>query len=367
MAPSSTPRTRRLKGKSFSHTDTAQKAELRSLRRFRDAMRLDHISNNDLFKYTGISRSTGYRLFKEKNDRTEETRGRKKALSEAQIELIIQFFQNDGFEARTVPWQNVCDAANLDFEGNGPPSGATVQRTMNQRGWKKCIACVKFWTDKDMASKREAWARERLDDYGHDLSFYRRIRYSCELHFKFGWGGKLQMIRKSGQRYCPDCIQDRTRPKDSGDRSICLHAWACIGYGFKSPLVFYDGSVTLQTYLDQILKPYVGQWLQEGQDFILEEDGASGYGGDSDHNIVKRWKEEQGLEFFNCPGAPDLAPIENAWKSPKAYIHRGSILDEDALKAKALEGWKALSQSTINHWCDSVPDRLMDVVKTEGQ
>ena len=52
--------------------------------------------------------------------------------------------------------------------------------------------------------------------------------------------------------------------------------------------------------------------------FILEEDSDSGYRGGKANNLVRRWKQEMGLKYyFNCPGSPDLAPIENLWQVPK--------------------------------------------------
>ena len=66
-------------------------------------------------------------------------------------------------------------------------------------------------------------------------------------------------------------------------------------------------------YVDQILEPYVGRWLEEGQNFVLEEDNDSGHGGCSSQNIIHAWKQEHELQsFFNAPYSPDLAPIENA-------------------------------------------------------
>ncbi|KAJ8126949.1 hypothetical protein O1611_g6689 [Lasiodiplodia mahajangana] len=365
MATPSTPNK-----STFRSCDTPQKTALRTLIKFRDDKKLP-ISNNDIFKYTGFTKTAGYRVLKDTgrqshNNPCDETRGRPSRLSDDQVDQIIEFLENESWEARQLPWANLCNAAGLDFPADSkPPHPQTVRTALAKKGWKKCIACVKFWTCENIAERRDRWARDRLHDYELDLSFYRKIRYSDEVHFKFSPEGKLIIIRKAGTRYCPDCIHYRTRPSDSGNRTICLNAWACIGYDFKSKLIWYDVANANDAYLNQILKPEVQKWLDRGDNFILE-DGASGYGEESENNVVERWKDETGLEYFNCPGAPDLSPIENAWKSPKSHVRRTAIWDETALKEVAEEGWEALKQSTINEWCDSVPYRLLDVVRVEG-
>ncbi|KAF2624677.1 hypothetical protein BU25DRAFT_132015 [Macroventuria anomochaeta] len=103
------------------------------------------------------------------------------------------------------------------------------------------------------------------------------------------------MARKRGERYCNDCIQQREE-KDEHDKEIKkVHAWAAVGYNFKSDLVFYNvssnnGKMTQRAYINQILEPHVKKWLERGDQFTLEEDGDSGHGLNKS-NIVKTWKD----------------------------------------------------------------------------
>lgn len=77
--------------------------------------------------------------------------------------------------------------------------------------------------------------------------------------------------------------------------------------------------MSLQEYIDQILEAVVKPWLLEKQDFVLEEYGDSGYG---KANIVRRWKEENNLEyFFNCASSPDL-PRRGKSPNVAAYTRR---------------------------------------------
>lgn len=377
MASPTTPTNTRSE-KQKKPIELPQKALLQALREFRDAKGLA-CSNKDLFEYVGVSEKTGYRIFKDypqrlQNPFRKETRGAKKLLGTAQIDQLVRFLRSDGGEECALPWTDLCEAAGLRFSKE-PPSMWTIRRHLNDRGWKKCSTCRKYWVDYDTAACREAFAREAqareaLATQGLEFSFWRRIRYSDEVHFQFAPDGKVVIIRRSGERYTPDCIP---RPAEADDRRVSLSAWAAIGWDFKSRLVWYfvpnsNGAITLQAYRDQILEPEVKRWIREGHDFILEEDGASGHGGNSDNNIVQQWKQNHGSGyFFNCPGAPDLAPIENAWRAPKGQVKRQAVWDAEALRAAAEEGWEKLSQSTINRWVEGVPGRLSDLIKAADE
>jgi hypothetical protein len=111
---------------------------------------------------------------------------------------------------------------------------------------------------------------------------WRKVRFSDEVHYGLGPQGKLLIIRKPGERYCKDCIQEAREPEKTEKKM--LHAWAAVGYKFKSDLVFYDiptntnGKTTLKVYRDEILEPYAKPWLKRGDGFVLEEDRDSGHG-----------------------------------------------------------------------------------------
>ncbi|KAF2175431.1 hypothetical protein K469DRAFT_610770, partial [Zopfia rhizophila CBS 207.26] len=152
-----------------------------------------------------------------------------------------------------------------------------------------------------------------------------------------------------------------------------VHAWAAVGWEFKSPLTFYDiasnnnSKMTQKDYIKQILEPVVLPWINKGQQFILEEDGDSGYG-PSKSNIVQAWKQKHNLQhYFNCHSSPDLSPIENRWQPPKQYVKKFPHWDEQDTRELAIEGWDKVTQKFINTRVLSMPQRLKDVIAKEGQ
>ena len=162
-----------------------------------------------------------------------------------------------------------------------------------------------------------------------------RVRFSDEVHFGYGPQGKLRIICKPGERYCPDCIQEEKEPEEKDKK--CHHCWAAMGHDFKSDIHFYEvlgntnGKMSQRVYIDQILQPVVKPWIEAHHDFVLEEDGDSGHG-PGKSNIVRTWKESNGLEFyFNCHSSPDLAPIENCWQPVKQHLHKYPHWDDNTL------------------------------------
>ena len=64
---------------------------------------------------------------------------------------------------------------------------------------------------------------------------------------------------------------------------------------------------------------------------------------------------------------PDLAPIENCWQAPKAYVQKRPHWDEQSLKELLLEGWEQVTIPFINKQVHSMLQRLWDVIEGGGE
>jgi len=124
--------------------------------------------------------------------------------------------------------------------------------------------------------------------------------------------------------------------------------------------------MTGQVYLDKILRPHVKEWIDRGDDFILEEDQDSAHGV-GQNSFIRRYKEQIGLEyFFNASGSPDLSPIENIWRCEKHKINDFDHFDDDSLIRGIKRAWHAISQETINRYIDSMTSRLASLASRNG-
>ena len=209
-----------------------------------------------------------------------------------------------------------------------------------------------------------------LERYPEEEDWY-RVRFSDEVHFGYGPEGQLRIIRKPGTRYRQDCIQHSDPPAEKDFKR--LHAWAAVGWNFKSELIFCNvptntnGKMSMEIYINTILDPVVKPWIEQGDDFVMEEDGDSGHGARSKNNPVVKWKKQHGLEsYYNCASSPDLSPIENCWQIPKRHISKYLHWDDTTMKDLAREGWAKMSQHFINERIKTMPDRFRAVISGGG-
>jgi hypothetical protein len=306
------------------------------------------ISARRLFNDEKLPSTTGFRIGRSKDPRTLgnseirlETRGRKPILTRRDLRLVEIVMWKGGYDGRALSWQGLLIELGLKV------SISTLKREMHHLGYRRCIACRRSWVVPRIARQRVQFAKRMLAKYPEPWQ-WRKVRFSDEVHLGYGPPGRVWVTRKPGEKNCPNCVQQENVPREEDQKKV--HCWGAIGYDYKSELVRYstnnsNGKMTLQVYRDDILERHVKHWPK---DAILEEDGDSGHG-KSGNNIVAAWKQAHGLKFyFNCTYSPDLAPIENGWQAPKAYLRMEQHWDDETVMEVATEGWEALSQATIN-------------------
>ncbi|KAF1831151.1 hypothetical protein BDW02DRAFT_572326 [Decorospora gaudefroyi] len=203
-----------------------------------------------------------------------------------------------------------------------------MKRALGLMDYHKCIACTKGWVSYKSAKIRVQYAETMLS-LKPQAEDWRDVRFSDEVHCRVGPQGKMRIIRKPGERYCADCIQEQLNRDDEKDWETS-HIWGAVGYNFKSNLTFYkvpgnrNGKLLLSVYRDQILEPVVKKWVENDPYFILEEDNDSGHGGGSSTNIVARWKQ-------------------NCWQVMKQHLKKFPHWDEFETRELAKEGWQKVS------------------------
>ena len=169
----------------------------------------------------------------------------------------------------------------LDFDVNPKTLQRTMRDTMTYRGHP---ACTKEDLPQRTKDDRWAWADTMLIER-RDPGDWKNIRWSDEFHAGFGPEGQLWIIRKrgSGMRGRFNNIQHKKKPTDTQAIGK-VHAWAAVGWEFKTPLIFYtvddpQGTITNKAYIEQILEVEVKKWGTSKEiGYVLDQDGASGHG-----------------------------------------------------------------------------------------
>ncbi len=168
-----------------------------------------------------------------------------------------------------------------------------------------------------------------LEEYWHTKD-WDRVRFSEEIHFELRHQHHRCIICKPGEHYCIDSIQrnDFWKPKNEK----FFHCWARLRYSFKSDIIFYEmlentkGKMSLQVYMDQILKQVIQFRLMKKPGFALEKDSDSWYSKTKNRNFKRLWKQNNNMEFFfKFAPSPYLSPIENCWQPPKQHLKNTRI------------------------------------------
>ena len=280
---------------------TPKRTQVRILTKFCQDMYIK-INQPEIFQYCNIRERTGWRLIGpgqearrlQNSTQSIDPRGRKLLISKEDFEKMEDWLIEGGFNHRVCSWVELFNEVFPDRQLDE----RTIRRAFYKRGYYKCIACQKpSLTEKSLLERQQYLTERRF----WTLRQWRRVRFSDKCHFGIGPQRKLRVIRRQGERYHPDCIQKTFSAKKAKFKnSKRFHVWAAIGYGFKSELIFYEtsstnGKMTSRVYKDQIINRPVKQWIERGDDFILEEDQDSAHGVADNNNEVHRAKESSDL------------------------------------------------------------------------
>ncbi|KID72908.1 uncharacterized protein G6M90_00g004620 [Metarhizium brunneum] len=376
----------------YKHGDTPKKAMVRGTIGYLESQGLP-VNKSAIFRHFGLSRSQGYAALsgsapKRSDPEWEETRGRPSKLSDEDQQKLESILWDEAYEDVYLNWAGLAKHAGVEM-GCNP---RTMHRAMGTLGYRRCLGCGRGWVNKKLRERRVEWARRMLDAFAAaETGGWRTVRFGCELHFGFGLDGAMRVMPRPGEKYCPGCDETRRSVDDEAGgpgrwtRDVKrVHAWACVGYNFKSDLVFYDaatspnssGVMAMADYRDKVLEKHVKPWLRPSvggpQSFILEEDAESfAHGALSKANPVQQWKELNELRsHFNCGESPDLSPLDSVWPAGKQWRMKPlKDWDEASLREAARKAWRdvVLDQERVNVWVEFMPERLMAVVDSGGK
>ncbi|EGX90410.1 HMG box protein [Cordyceps militaris CM01] len=264
----------------------------------------------------------------------------------------------------------------------------TMRRAMGTLLYRRCLRCEGTWVNARHRAARVEYARTRRKALP-DAEDWKRVRFSGELHFAFGVDGRVRLLPRPGEKYaCPPCQtaadeqqQPPPPPPLGWDRDIRrVHAWAAIGYGYRSELVFYDeqtgpkslGIMTPAAYRSVVLEQHVQGWGGEdvsGGVIWEEEHNPHAAGGNAIDKVAEAWKDARGLRRHRgCADAPDLCPLDVVFPPGKQWTMEPPLQDWEpaTLQRAARQAWAAVDQERVNLWVELMPQRLDKVMKEGG-
>ena len=143
-----------------------------------------------------------------------------------------------------------------------------------------------------------------------------------------------------------------------------IMVWACFSYKGLGNLVFIEDKMNAYSYLDILKNNLFKSAHSMGfNEFIYQHDN------DPKHTskLIKNFFINKNIPVLDWPSqSPDLNPIEHIWVHMKTQI-RGKIFNnKEELKKDMARVWNNIPKELIVKLINSVPKRVMEVVKSKG-
>ncbi|GFW16469.1 transposable element Tcb2 transposase [Trichonephila clavipes] len=135
--------------------------------------------------------------------------------------------------------------------------------------------------------------------------------------------------------------------------------WGAIAYDSRSTLIVMRGTLTGQHYVDDILRPHVGPFLNGLPWAIFQQDNARPH--------TARVAEDFLRHFQTLPWparSPDLSPVEHVWDQLK--LQMSSFHSVHDLELTVQDLWAHLPQDNIRCLINSMPNRVAASIAAGG-
>ncbi|GFU13666.1 uncharacterized protein TNCV_939091 [Trichonephila clavipes] len=132
-----------------------------------------------------------------------------------------------------------------------------------------------------------------------------------------------------------------------------------IAYDSRSTLIVMRVTLTGQRYVDDILRPHVGSFLNTLPGAIFQQDNARPH--------IARVSQDFLPHFQTLPRpdrSPDLSPVEHVWDQLKRQMQLCHSVHDLELAVQDL--WAHLPQDNIRCLINSMPDRVAACIAAGG-
>ncbi|GFY08523.1 DDE_3 domain-containing protein [Trichonephila clavipes] len=135
--------------------------------------------------------------------------------------------------------------------------------------------------------------------------------------------------------------------------------WGVIAYDCRFTLILMRGTLTGQRYVDVILRPLVGPFLNGLPGAIFQQDKA--------HPHTARVAQDFLRHFQTLPWpahSPDLSPVEHVWDQLKRQMPSCHSVHD--LKLDVQDLWAHVPKDNIKCLINLMPDRVAACIAAGG-
>ncbi|GFX52511.1 transposable element Tcb2 transposase [Trichonephila clavipes] len=186
-----------------------------------------------------------------------------------------------------------------------------------------------------------------------NVTDWQKVVFSDESRFVLGTDdNRVRVWRHPGERYNPPTVL-RHSP----------HSWCDglgdIAYDSRSTLIVMRGTLTGQRYVDDILQPHVGPFLNSLPGATFQQDDAPPH--------TARVAQDFLRHFQTLPRparSPDLSPVEHMWDQLRRQMP--SCHTVHVLELAVQDLWAHLLQDNIRCLINSMPERVVACIAAGG-
>ncbi|GFV49311.1 transposable element Tc1 transposase [Trichonephila clavipes] len=190
-----------------------------------------------------------------------------------------------------------------------------------------------------------------------NVTDWQKVVFSDESRFVLGAGDNhVRVWRHPGERYNSPYTVLRQTALTAGVMVLTL-----IAYDSRSTLIVMRGTLTGQRYVDDILRPLVGPFLNGLPSSMFQQDNARPHTARVAQDFVRHF------QTLPCPArSPDLSPVEHVWDQLKRQMSSCHFVHDLELAVQYL--WVHLLQDNIRCLINSMLDvwryvLLLEVVR----
>ncbi|GFX85517.1 transposable element Tc1 transposase [Trichonephila clavipes] len=188
-----------------------------------------------------------------------------------------------------------------------------------------------------------------------NVTDWQKVVFSDEYRFVLGTDdNRVRVWRHPGERYnYPHTVLRHTA------RTAGVMVWVAITYDSRFTLIVMRGTLTDQRYVDDILRPHVGPFLNGLPGAIFQQDNARTH--------TERVAQDFLLYVQTLPWlarSPDLSPVDHVWDQLKRQMPSCHSVHDLELAVQDL--WAHLPQDNIRCLINSMPDRVAACIAAGG-